>query len=233
VGGGGGGGGASWGGGGGGEERGAARVTVEMDQQALQEEVIAEYLGLSNTGREEVGPEGGGEGGGEVGAAGGMQRLHVNQPNLQRAWDVSQRATGDDWVEWIRRFSLELLRESPSPALRSCSALAQVYPPLARELFHAAFVSCWFELLEPYQDHLVRSLEVAFRSESTPPDIVQMLLNLAEFMEHDVEALPIDIHILAELAQKCHAYAKALHYKVGKGRGESRKGEEIGAREEG
>ncbi|KAM3569626.1 hypothetical protein VYU27_008290 [Nannochloropsis oceanica] len=184
-----------------------------MDQQALQEEVIAEYLGLSNTGREEVGPEGGGEGGGEVGAAGGMQRLHVNQPNLQRAWDVSQRATGDDWVEWIRRFSLELLRESPSPALRSCSALAQVYPPLARELFHAAFVSCWFELLEPYQDHLVRSLEVAFRSESTPPDIVQMLLNLAEFMEHDVEALPIDIHILAELAQKCHAYAKALHYK--------------------
>jgi FKBP12-rapamycin complex-associated protein len=41
-----------------------------------------------------------------------------------------------------------------------------------------------------------------------------MLLNLAEFMEHDVEALPIDIKILAELAQKCHAYAKALHYKV-------------------
>lgn len=67
------------------------------------------------------------------------------------------------------------------PALRSCSALAQVrrkapavprllehlvmcsrsscggsgwlqvYPPLARELFHAAFVSCWFELLEQYQ----------------------------------------------------------------------------------
>jgi FKBP12-rapamycin complex-associated protein len=56
----------------------------------------------------------------------GVQRLHVNQQNLQRAWDVSQRSTSDDWGEWIRRFSLELLRESPSPALRSCSALAQV-----------------------------------------------------------------------------------------------------------
>ncbi|RHY65049.1 hypothetical protein DYB34_010378, partial [Aphanomyces astaci] len=32
-------------------------------------------------------------------------------------------------------------------------------------------------------------------------------------MEHDVEALPIDIRELGELAQKCHAYAKALHYK--------------------
>ena len=32
-------------------------------------------------------------------------------------------------------------------------------------------------------------------------------------MEHDVEALPVDIRVLAELAQKCHAYAKALHYK--------------------
>lgn len=74
-------------------------------------------------------------------------------------------------------------------------------------------MSCWFELLDQYQEHLVRSLEIAFRSETIPPDILQSLLNLAEFMEHDVEALPIDIRILAELAQKCHAYAKALHYK--------------------
>jgi hypothetical protein len=29
-----------------------------------------------------------------------------------------------------------------------------------------------------------------------------------QFMEHDVEALPIRISVLADLAQKCHAYAK-------------------------
>lgn len=28
------------------------------------------------------------------------------------------------------------------------------------------------------------------------------------------EALPIDIRVLANLAERCHAYAKALHYKV-------------------
>ncbi|RLN45579.1 hypothetical protein BBO99_00007470 [Phytophthora kernoviae] len=62
-------------------------------------------------------------------------------------------------------------------------------------------------------DYLVRALETAFQSDTIPAEILQTLLNLAEFMEHDVEALPIDIRELGELAQKCHAYAKALHYK--------------------
>ncbi|KAJ8525571.1 hypothetical protein ON010_g15543 [Phytophthora cinnamomi] len=113
----------------------------------------------------------------------------------------------------MRRFSIELLRESPSAALRSCCALAQAYNPLARALFNPAFVSCWNELYEQYQDYLVRALETAFQSDTIPAEILQTLLNLAEFMEHDVEALPIDIRELGELAQKCHAYAKALHYK--------------------
>ena len=143
----------------------------------------------------------------------GQQKLHVNQQNLQRAWDVTQRTTREDWDEWMRRFAVQLLREAPSPALRACADLSQAYPPLARELFYAAFVSCWFELIDQYQENLVRSLETAFQSETIPPEILQTLLNLAEFMEHDVEALPIDIRVLAELAQKCRAYAKALHYK--------------------
>ncbi|CAH0479599.1 unnamed protein product [Peronospora belbahrii] len=140
-------------------------------------------------------------------------RLHVNQQNLRRAWEASQRSTKEDWLEWMRRFSIELLRESPSAALRSCCALAQAYNPLARALFNSAFVSCWNELYEQYQDYLVRALETAFQSDTIPAEILQTLLNLAEFMEHDVEALPIDIRELGELAQKCHAYAKALHYK--------------------
>ncbi|KAI9910180.1 hypothetical protein PsorP6_010397 [Peronosclerospora sorghi] len=140
-------------------------------------------------------------------------RLHVNQQNLRRAWEASQRSTKEDWLEWMRRFSIELLRESPSAALRSCCALAQAYHPLARALFNPAFMSCWNELYEQYQDYLVRALETAFQSETIPAEILQTLLNLAEFMEHDVEALPIDIRELGELAQKCHAYAKALHYK--------------------
>eukprot|EP00127_Corallochytrium_limacisporum_P000173 Clim_evm34s6 gene=Clim_evmTU34s6 len=142
-----------------------------------------------------------------------IKKLHVNQQNLKRAWEASQRSTKEDWMEWMRRFSVELLRESPSPSLRSCSALAAVHQPLARELFNAAFVSCWTELYEQHQEELVRSLEIALMSPNMPPEILQTLLNLAEFMEHDDKTLPIDVRTLGEYALKCHAYAKALHYK--------------------
>ncbi len=145
--------------------------------------------------------------------AGVTNKLNVDQQNLRSVWAASQRSTRDDWYEWLRRFSVELLRESPQPALRSCSACAQLHEPLARELFNAAFISCWGELSVQYQDLLVRALETAFQSSAMPPEIVQVLLNLAEFMEHDDKALPIDIRTLAQHATRCHAFAKALHYK--------------------
>ncbi|KAL4435039.1 hypothetical protein ABPG77_003864 [Micractinium sp. CCAP 211/92] len=133
--------------------------------------------------------------------------------SLRRAWESSQRSTKEDWAEWMRNFSIELLKQSPSRALRACAALAQTNPGMARELFAAGFVSCWSELDEQMQEQLVRSLEAALASPTIPPDIVTTLLNLAEFMEHDEKALPLDTRTLGALAEKCHAYAKALHYK--------------------
>ncbi|BFZ53909.1 phosphatidylinositol kinase-related protein kinase tor1 [Savitreella phatthalungensis] len=141
------------------------------------------------------------------------KKLPVNQQHLKNAWEASQRSTRDDWQEWIRRLSVELLNESPSHALRACAGLAGLYFPLAKELFNAAFVSCWTELYEQYQDELVKAIETALTSPNIPPEILQTLLNLAEFMEHDDKALPIDIRTLGSYATKCHAFAKALHYK--------------------
>jgi serine/threonine-protein kinase mTOR len=66
--------------------------------------------------------------------------------------------------------------------MHASSARPQVYTPLSRKLFHAAFVSCWFELAEAYQEALMRALEAAFRSPSIPPETLQMLLDLAEVM---------------------------------------------------
>lgn len=142
-----------------------------------------------------------------------MKLVKASQAQLRKAWETAQRSTKDDWIEWIRRLSVELLKESPSQALRSCASLAASYYPLARELFNAAFVSCWTELYDQYQDELVRSLEVALTSPNIPPEILQILLNLAEFMERDDKSLPIEMRTLGVFAAKCHAYAKALHYK--------------------
>ena len=143
----------------------------------------------------------------------GTRKLPVNQEHLKSSWEAAQRSTDDDWREWMRRFSVELLKESPSHALRACANLASVYQPLARDLFNAAFVSCWTELYDQYQEELVKSLEIALTSPHIPLETLQILLNLAEFMEHDDKALPIDIGVLGVHAGKCHAYAKALHYK--------------------
>ncbi|KAL8715140.1 MAG: hypothetical protein Q9220_001097 [cf. Caloplaca sp. 1 TL-2023] len=142
-----------------------------------------------------------------------QKKLPVNLEHLKTAFEASQKSTREDWLEWMRRFSVELLKESPSHALRACASLAGVYQPLAKDLFNAAFISCWTELYVDYQEELIKSLETAITSPHIPPEILQVLLNLAEFMEHDDKALPIDIRVLGAHAAKCHAYAKALHYK--------------------
>ena len=54
-------------------------------------------------------------------------RQRINQGNLQRAWDVTQIASRDDWDQWMRTFSIQLLREAPSPALRATANLAHAY----------------------------------------------------------------------------------------------------------
>jgi FKBP12-rapamycin complex-associated protein len=144
----------------------------------------------------------------------GTDRNHqVNDGRLRTAGEASQRSTKEDWEEWMRHFSIELLKESPSPALRTCAKLAQLQPFVGRELFAAGFVSCWAQLNESSQKQLVRSLEMAFSSPNIPPEILATLLNLAEFMEHDEKPLPIDIRLLGALAEKCRVFAKALHYK--------------------
>ncbi|KAI8628398.1 TOR kinase [Xylariaceae sp. FL1651] len=143
----------------------------------------------------------------------GNKKLEMNAIHLKGAWDTRGKSTKEDWQEWLRRFSTTLLTESPNHALRACAILASVYLPLARELFNSAFVSCWSELYEQFQDELIQNIENAIRSENVPPDLLGLLLNLAEFMEHDDKALPIDIRILGREAARCHAYAKALHYK--------------------
>jgi len=61
-------------------------------------------------------------------------------------------------------------------------------------LFSTAFACCWNELSEPYC-----ALDTAFVADVSP-EILQALLNLAEFMEHDPSGgWPIEIPILANL----------------------------------
>ena len=139
--------------------------------------------------------------------------LAVNQEHLKSAWETSQRSTKEDWTEWIRRLSFALLKESPQQALRACQNLASVHPPIAKDLFNSAFASCYTQLFKNFQEDLVGNIENALAAPNIPPEILQQLLSLCEFMEHDDKALPIDVRTLGMCAGRCHAYAKALHWK--------------------
>ncbi|XP_039949400.1 serine/threonine-protein kinase Tor [Bactrocera neohumeralis] len=142
-----------------------------------------------------------------------MKRLIVSTSNLRAAWQVTRRVSKDDWVEWLKRLSIGLLKESRSQALRACHVLAQDYDKLLRDLFNAAFISCWTELLQEHKNELTQSLIQALQV-TDMPEITQTILNLAEFMEHcDTDPIPIETKLLGTRAMACRAYAKALRYK--------------------
>ncbi|KAH8327771.1 hypothetical protein KR074_003539 [Drosophila pseudoananassae] len=132
---------------------------------------------------------------------------------LRTVWQVTRRVSKDDWVEWLKRLSIGLLKDSPSHALRACLMLAQEYETLLRDLFNAAFISCWTELPPDLKTELTQSLIQALQV-TDMPEITQTILNLAEFMEHcDRDPIPIETKLLGTRAMACRAYAKALRYK--------------------
>ncbi|QRW03218.1 phosphatidylinositol 3-kinase tor2 [Ceratobasidium sp. AG-Ba] len=138
--------------------------------------------------------------------------LVVSQQHLRLSWDTTQISAPEDWREWIRKFAIECLKESPSHALRSCRTLADSYMPLLKELFSISFFR-YFSLTEDLRDELDRVLEYALIDPRSPADVCHMILNAAEFMEHDDKPLPIPLPILSECALRTHAFAKALHWR--------------------
>lgn len=139
-----------------------------------------------------------------------MKKLKPLETELRLACQASRRVSKDDWVEWLRRLSIGLLKQSQSPALRSCRALAQNYPTLLRDLFNAAFVSCWTELSDEMNEELAASLRQALEVQDMP-EITQTILNLAEFMEHcdkdqlRKKTLKVDLKLLGRRAMECRA----------------------------
>lgn len=47
------------------------------------------------------------------------------------------------------------------------------------------FRRCYFSLSEELRDELDRTLEIALTDTRNPADVCHMILNAAEFMEHD------------------------------------------------
>lgn len=142
-----------------------------------------------------------------------LEKLSINQNVLRSTWNSSNIKTTEAWQEWFRRFSLQLLKESPSSTLRECSSLVNIPYPITKELFNISFASCWKELLSDNRDDFIHSLSMALDSNECPLDIHQNLLALVEYMDHNNTPLPLSLEKLSGFSQKCNFYTKTLYYK--------------------
>ncbi|KAJ9460065.1 Serine/threonine-protein kinase TOR [Diplonema papillatum] len=103
---------------------------------------------------------------------------------LQAIWSTRGRRKTRDWEEWINRLSVEVLKHSPSQALRACYNCAHAHIPLGRDLFSYAMSSCFQELDEGEKCDLLSHMNNALRHD-LPPFVLHMILSLAEFMEEE------------------------------------------------
>ena len=132
---------------------------------------------------------------------------------LLTEFDASRCFTKEDWIEWLKRTSVELLKQSPSIVLYACSSIAQVYEPLANELYNMAFSSCWDIMNDRQKEYILSNLYHAIESPKAPAVIHQCIFHLAEFMDHAKNALPMLTFTLGQLAERTNALAKALYYR--------------------
>ena len=145
------------------------------------------------------------------------KRHIVETEILLREFDVSKCHVPDDWYDWLKKTSHQLLKQNPSPILYACSTLTEVYAPLASELYNIAFVICWKNLSDIQKQTILNNYLLAKNAKIRPPRVVLLtILNLAEFIELDecycFELKIFEAKTLASVAEKCNAYAKALYY---------------------
>lgn len=138
---------------------------------------------------------------------------NIDAKLIKPYWQPYGCKTKVDWVEWLKRLAVELLRNSPSICLSNCWELARSHLPVARELFNAAFACTWCTLNLEYREDLKKALLYALKNAPSSSEVLQSILNLAEFMEHNNTPLSIAKPILSKYSLRHHAFAKALHYK--------------------
>ena len=121
--------------------------------------------------------------------------LSINQATLVKSFSSFHQFSSDDWYSWLRTLQLELLRESPSFALRACSALAAKHSAMACELMCPAFLSCWMDMDDVVKDQVIDALDhlltiCVLPSSPVPADAVLVVLAVTDYCEQHQQSLP-------------------------------------------
>jgi FKBP12-rapamycin complex-associated protein len=127
---------------------------------------------------------------------------------------LGKKLVDTDWIEWLKKTSIFLLKKSPNIILRSCSDLAEEYTELGLELYNISFFYFWEILLDEQKKNLIDNLKKILLSNPKPFLLVRKtILNLAEFMNRKKCSFEINSSLLADSARDSSAYAKHLYYR--------------------
>ncbi|CAF4657655.1 unnamed protein product [Rotaria sp. Silwood1] len=108
----------------------------------------------------------------------------IRTEQLRQHWSQAMQRNAKDLPMWLNKFQQLVLEQSPVYPLRAMgTCLAQVSPSIPRDLFNASFISCWSELNSHDRQSLTNALTYVL-SVSDKPDVIQTILNLAEFRNH-------------------------------------------------
>jgi serine/threonine-protein kinase mTOR len=84
---------------------------------------------------------------------------------------------------------------------------------LSKELFNVSFAIIWSQFNDNQKTFVINNIEKIIASPSVPIVVLRLILNLAEFMDHDTQGLELDVSCMAILAEKCNEPSKALYYR--------------------
>lgn len=82
-----------------------------------------------------------------------------------------------------------IIIQSPNPILWPCQSLAEVYTRVATDLYNLAFASCWSFFNDKQKEFIIKQFNTAIHEPKIPKKVLQTILSLAEFMQHDKEGL--------------------------------------------
>ena len=124
---------------------------------------------------------------------------------LRQHWLHAMKINAKDLSMWLNKFQQLLLEQSPVYPLRAMgTCVAQVSPSIPRDLFNASFISCWSELNTQDRQSLTAAL-TNILSVCDKPDVIQVILNLAEFRNQ------CDLKLKLERQHKTNKHREGLN----------------------
>ena len=110
--------------------------------------------------------------------------------------------------KWLRSFIVTLISSSPSPKIRACSSLANLYYPFALQLFKPAFFSCWRQMKKRSISQITNSFRQLITAKESSESVVREIIDLIVFM--DKVEKPLDLKSI-DVVNACMRYGRETY----------------------